>query len=212
MLAPAGIDLPEEGNALAGGATLADATDATTSAAMAWLHGQRQKSVDMGLLDPQTGMPTPAGWKAAGMAVAQGMGTNNVGATKAFHTAYEPFSSYDWSKLGATTRPNVSGSSVENWAMNLAKIGPWAHERPLVSELGGGVALPVQLTGKPKPFQSLDDLESAVRKAGGAEKFRKSMTDSGFGHIVVPDEEFGGKSYIGLTPANFSITPQGSLP
>lgn len=58
------------GSAVAGGMT----------AARDWLMRERQKSVDMGLLDANTGLPTADGLKFAGMAFANGLGDGGVGA------------------------------------------------------------------------------------------------------------------------------------
>jgi len=148
-------------------------------------------------------------WRTAGAVsdgglAAPGMAGGMMAAIKAYHTAPEPFTSYDWSRLGTTTQPNISGSPHADWAMNLAKIGPWASEK-LLAENIVGVALPVEISGTGRAFKSLDTLEAAVRKAGGPEAFRKELVEKGFGHVRVADEEFGGKSYIGLTPETFVI-------
>ena len=127
---------------------------------------------------------------------------------RAYHATYEPFEKYDWSRLGQVTQENASGMSHEVWANNLAKIGPWAHERALKTELAAPHALPVELGGKGKSFQSLDALEKAVRKAGGSEQFRAQMIEQGYGHLAVKDAEFGGKSFIGLSPDTFKIIPE----
>lgn len=124
---------------------------------------------------------------------------------RAFHAAFEPFSEFDFSRLGQTTLPNVSGTDVEDWAMNLARIGAWASDKPVTSQLGAKVTMPVELYGRAKSFNSLDSLEKAVRRAGGPEKFRGNLVSQGFGHIKVADEEFGVNSFIGLGPEFFKI-------
>jgi hypothetical protein len=127
---------------------------------------------------------------------------------KAFHTTDEVFQNYDWSRLGKSTAENAGGTSVEQWANNLAKIGPWANERSLIKEFGGGVSMPVEIGGKAKTFASLDALEMAVRKAGDPSAFRRALVERGYGHIAVKDTEFGGRSFIALTPENFKISNQ----
>jgi hypothetical protein len=66
-------------------------------------------------------------------------------------------------------------------------------------------AHPVELSGKQANFNSLRSLEKAVRDVGGPERFRHAMVDKGYGHIAVNDEEFRGKSYIGLKPDTFAV-------
>lgn len=136
---------------------------------------------------------------------------------RAYHTTEKPFEAYDWSRLGAATADNTSGTGVEDWAANLAKIGPWAHEAPLSSKMGG-VDLPIDISGKAKKFKSLDALERSVVKAGGPENFRNKLVSEGFGHIRVADEEFKGTSFVGLSPESFVVNapregkpPQGLL-
>ena len=124
---------------------------------------------------------------------------------RAYHTTQEPFEAYDWSRLGVNTGYNTSGmTGLEDWAANLAKIGPWAHEAPLSSKMGG-YDLPIDISGKGKKFKSLDALERSVVKAGGPEQFRNKLVSEGFGHIRVADEEFKGTSFVGLSPESFAV-------
>ena len=123
----------------------------------------------------------------------------------AYHHTFDKFDQFDWSKLGQMTADNTSGTGVEKWASNLAKIGPWASPDDLSKKLGSKYALPVSISGKEKAFNSLDQLEAAIRRAGGPEKFREKSVASGFGRIKVKDEEFGGFSYVALSPDNFKI-------
>ena len=123
---------------------------------------------------------------------------------KAYHSTTTPFKTYDWSKLGALTKDNVSGMSFENWATNLAKLGPWSHEAP-VKNAGFTHELPVDVGGKGKAFKSLDDLERYIRKNGGPDAARQKLVDEGFGHIKVQDEEFNGLSYVSLSPDTFKV-------
>ena len=132
----------------------------------------------------------------------RGAKAGEVAAQRAFHTTMEPFENYDWSQLGLRTAENASDSSMGEWAVNLAKIGPWAHEADLTKKMGG-ISMPVDILGVPKSFKSLNTLEAAVKKAGGPEAFREDMTRKGFGYIKVDDEEFGGKSFIALQPDKF---------
>lgn len=126
---------------------------------------------------------------------------------RAYHTTEKPFEAYDWSKLGVNTGYQTEGTSVGDWAANLAKIGPWAHEAPLSSKMGG-YDLPIDISGKGKKFKSLDALERSVVKAGGPEQFRSKLVSEGFGHIRVADEEFKGTSFVGLSPENFAVNAQ----
>ena len=128
--------------------------------------------------------------------------------TRGYHATYEPFDEFDWSRLGETTLPNVSGTSVEDYALNLARIGPWAADASVASKMAAPVTLPVDISGTPKAYNSLKSLERAVRSAGGPEKFREALVKQGYGHIKVADEEFGVKSFIGLSPENFRVTKE----
>ena len=124
---------------------------------------------------------------------------------RAWHAADAPFQQYDWGRLGTNIEPNVSGLSIEKWAMNLAKIGPWAHERRIGSRMGSAVDLPVELSGAAQSYASLDALERAVRRAGGPENFRNQLVARGRGYVSVADEEFKGRSFVGLTPETWRI-------
>jgi hypothetical protein len=124
----------------------------------------------------------------------------------AYHATQEPFENYDWSRLGQTTKENTSGTSVEDWALALARLGPWSHEKPLSKKIGMKTDLPVMLTGKEREFKSLDHLAKAISRNGGPEALRGKLVSKGYGHVSVNDEEFGGKSYVGLSPEYFSIT------
>lgn len=132
---------------------------------------------------------------APAMNNASGMGI------KAYHSTYEPFEKYDFSKLGKVTRENTDSE----WAQNLAKIGPWASDQSVAAKMAASHTLPVDIGGKGKTFKSLDQLEAAIRKNGGPEKFREKLTGEGFGHVKVMDEEFGVNSFVGLSPENFTI-------
>jgi len=125
---------------------------------------------------------------------------------RAFHHTYEPFKEYDWKRLGEVTAENTSGSGVHKYAMNLAKLGPWASEKDISKQMASKVSLPVILGGNQASYKSLDSLERAISRAGGPEKFRDVMTAKGYGHIKVLDEEFGSASFIGLSPDNFRIS------
>ena len=123
----------------------------------------------------------------------------------AYHATWKPFANYDWSKLGSVTSENSTG---DEWSSNLSRIGPWAHEKDLAKSMAAPVTLPVSLTGKPLHFESLDELERTVSEHGGPEKFRANMVNKGFGHVVVKDEEFGGKSFVALAPEHFRVKNQ----
>ena len=136
------------------------------------------------------------------------MGTTGPSAVRAFHATSEPFETYDWGRLGDYTSKNITDAdNPDSWAMRLARLGPWAHEKPLAGRLFTGTDLPVELSGKGKAYPSLDKLHDAIAKAGGPEKLRALLTDRGFGHVRVKDEEFGGNSYVGLSPETFKIVP-----
>ena len=145
----------------------------------------------------------------AGTAEAQSIGANAGNAVSSamptkptpppvtvYHAAWNDFTTPDFSKLGESTLPNVEGSSIEPWAMNLAKSGFWTSQDDLSGMMGASHSLPFELSGNIKSYNSLDKLESAIRKAGGPEAFRAQMVDKGIYHAKVKDEEFGGTSYV----------------
>ena len=131
------------------------------------------------------------------------------GGKVAYHATHEPFEDYDWSRLGQSTKENTSGTSVDDWASSLASLGPWSHEKPLSKRLGMKTDLPVTLTGKEKKFKSLDHLAQEISQHGGPAALREKLVSQGYGHASVDDEEFGGKSYVGLSPDHFKITKAG---
>ena len=164
----------------------------------------------------QGGHPTGAGMLDAigQMGTAVALGTGGDGAIKptmpirAFHATDEPFPAYDWSRLGQFTRRNVTDAdNPESFGMNLAELGPWAHEKPLAKLISQGTDLPVEIGGEGKTFGSLDELHGAIKDAGGPQAFRSDLISEGFGHVKVKDEEFDGYSYIGLTPEAFRVVP-----
>jgi hypothetical protein len=150
----------------------------------------------------------------AALLTAKGMDSNRSayaegGGKKAYHATQEPFENYDWNRLGQTTKDNTSGTSVDDWASSLANLGPWSHEKPLSKKLGMKTDLPVMLTGKEKKFKSLDHLAQEISRHGGPTALREKLVSQGYGHASVDDEEFGGKSYVGLSPEHFKITKSG---
>lgn len=127
---------------------------------------------------------------------------------KSYHATFsEPFERFDFARLGESTYPNVSGiGSVEEYALNLARLGPWSSSVPVASKMGAPTVLQVELSGKSKSFTSLDALESAIRKAGGPEKMREQLVRDGFDYVKVKDGEFGGDSFVALTSEAAKIT------
>ena len=82
----------------------ADAMRANVSGIGNYVAQQRAQSVADGLLDPNTGMPTPAGMRAAGQAYAGGMSDGGVGGMvggiKAYHGSPHSFSAFDNAAIG----------------------------------------------------------------------------------------------------------------
>jgi len=126
-----------------------------------------------------------------------------VPSIRAYHVTDAPFERYDWGRLGNTTRLNQTGD--DPWATNLAGLGPWASQKDITGKMGFKHSLPVDVGGKGKSFKSLDALERFITDKGSAEKARQALVEQGYGHVVVNDEEFGGKSFVGLAPGNFTI-------
>lgn len=183
------------------------------------LAGAPQKAVTGGyqlMVDPNTGENYYDGMAgdAVGLAAALTLGAGALPAEsgalrmglKAYHGSHDQFDNYDWSRLGDSTKENVAGLGVEEWATNLARLGPWSHERPLSkAKTGFAHSLPVDVGGKGKSFASLDALERFIRKSGGADPARQKLLAAGFGHVKVVDEEFGGNSYVSLSPDTFTV-------
>lgn len=137
-----------------------------------------------------------------GMTGAAMLGMAAPGSVRGYHASFDQFDNYDWGRLGRFTDEN-SGSE---WADNLARVGPWASSH---ADMAERMAVPhtiaVDVSGKAKRYQSLDALEAAVRRAGGPEALRDRLRGSGYGHVRVADEEFGGTSYVGLSPETWRI-------
>jgi len=137
--------------------------------------------------------------EASAMARAKEMGFTQP----SYHATYDDFPAFDYSKLGENTRQNVEGLSNERWAMNLARSGAWSAQAPVGGprQMQADVELPLLLKGKPgKTYKSLDQLEAAIRRAGGPDRFREKMRTKGVGHIAVKDEEFRGTSFVSMAP------------
>ena len=143
-----------------------------------------------------------------GAPVKAGEAMFGAGPVRAYHAAYEPFTEFDFKRLGQATRPNVEGTGVEDWAMALAKLGAWASKEPVASKMAAPYSLPVDVSGKAKAFPSLDALANAIAKNGGPDAYRKKLVDNGFGHVRVKDEEMGTTSFVGLSPDTFKMFRQ----
>jgi len=205
--APADQEDADQGKAEAAAQAAADAAtsaDNTNSMSMAATTDAAADS-DGGTNGDSGG----AGGNGGGDGFARGgdvKGSMDPAPITAYHTTYEPFEEYDWSKLGEGTAVNSTDDDPDSWAMTLARIGPWAHQYPLNKQMGYGVSMPVSISGKGKAFDSLDSLHAAVKKTGGVESFRKLLLAKGFEHVAVKDEEFGkNKSYVALHPGAFSV-------
>jgi hypothetical protein len=61
-------------------ALLANAWDANRQAYGDWLARDRQRQIEMGYVDPQTGQLTPEGWRAQAQTIAGGFGPADIGA------------------------------------------------------------------------------------------------------------------------------------
>src|SRR4249919_1888716 len=88
-------------------ALLANAWDANRQSYADWLARDRQRQIDMGYLDPQTGQLTPAGWQAQAQIIGGGFGPADIGAVsnalgtiKAYHGSPHSFDAFDMSKIG----------------------------------------------------------------------------------------------------------------
>lgn len=150
---------------------------------------------------PIEATPVPSSVKAKKEPLSAAMPT-----IKGFHATSDPFTDFDWNRLGSETERNITDADDPlSFGMALAKLGPWAHENAIAGKLVRTHDLPVEIGGKGKNYPSLEALHKAIVRAGGAGALRNSLVSRGFGHIKVKDEEFGGVSYVGLAPEHFSI-------
>lgn len=114
------------------------------------------------------------------------------------HSTDAEFNEFDFSRLGEFTAKNTDSE----WAQNLARLGAWHSERDLSKEVFQEKTLRNYVSGVGTEFNSLDDLEGAIKEAGGPEKLRAQLIGEGKSHVVVNDEEFGAKSLVLLSPSS----------
>lgn len=104
-------------------------------------------------------------------------------------------------KLGLNTDSNASS---EGYAQT-ARVGHWFNTKPMgqtPEEYGAGytVDMPVHLSIKnPKRELSLDWLVQGLESKKGR-AYRRELEEQGYDGIVLPDEEFGGESWVAFRP------------
>ena len=150
------------------GTAWADATEATTTAISDKIKAERQKSIDAGLLDPETGWPTEKGWHEAAMAYAGGLGDGGMASSiRAYHASPHLFDAFDLSKLGTGQGNQVYGQGfsfagnpeVAKWYQNnfAAKPGGSGHlyETNLNVDPTQLLNYDAPITQQPKPVQEI---------------------------------------------------------
>ena len=143
----------------------------------AWGAATLPGDVAKGLVDPNSPEAIRRSTDLAGLLTLPAAGAEAnpdimgaMSGARGYHATWDDFGNPDFSKLGEATLPNVEGTSIEPWAMNLAKsAGFWSSAAPEVAaKMGAPLTLPFDLSGKMKSYGSLDKLETAISNAGGA--------------------------------------------
>jgi hypothetical protein len=104
-------------------------------------------------------------------------------------------------KLGLNTDGNASSKGYAQ----TARVGHWFNTQPMgqtPEEYGAGytVDMPVHLSIKnPKRELSLDWLAQGLESKNGR-AYRRELEEQGYDGIVLPDEEFGGESWVAFRP------------
>jgi hypothetical protein len=128
-------------------------------------------------------------------------GTMGKPGIPAYHATDQAFDEFDFRKLGRNTLRNQTSLDRDTWAMRLARVGAWFHEGDdIAKKMATEQAKKVNLLGDVKDFGSLDELDAFIQDAGGPLKARKALSDEGYGLLRVKDEEFGGTSFVALSP------------
>jgi hypothetical protein len=159
---------------------------------------QREKGFVGSVSDPrlaEAGMGVAGNFDFTG-ALPGGM----IGSVKAYHSTFDDFDKFDFSKVGSFTKGNVTDTDPNSWSMRLARLGAWFSGDDISSAMAAPIVKQAELAGKAKSFGSLDKLSSYVERTGGSMKARKALRDSGFDLVKVKDEEFGTTSYVALHP------------
>ena len=120
---------------------------------------------------------------------------------RVYHSTNADIRKFSDTKLGKNTDRNASSESYAQ----TARVGHWFSTNPLgdspeISKAGYTVDMPVYLSIKnPKREQSLDWLAQGLESKKGR-AYRRELERQGYDGIVLPDEEFGGESWVAFRP------------
>jgi len=120
---------------------------------------------------------------------------------RVYHGTNSDIRKFSDRKLGQNTDSNASS---EGFAQT-ARVGHWFNTRPMgdspeMSKAGYTVDMPVYLSIKnPKREMSLDWLAQGLESKKGR-TYRRELEKQGYDGLVLPDEEFGGESYVAFRP------------
>ena len=114
-----------------------------------------------------------------------------------YHGTNSDFSVFDASRAGENTDSNASSEAYAQ----TSRLGHWLNTKPMAGPKAGyDVDMPVYVSIKnPKREMSLDWLAQGLEGTTGQE-YRDRLIREGYDGIVLPDEEFGGESWVAFSP------------
>jgi len=114
-----------------------------------------------------------------------------------YHGTNSDFSVFDAGRAGENTDSNASSEAYAQ----TARLGHWLNTNPMAGPKAGyDVDMPVYVSIKnPKREMSLDSLAQGLEGTTGKE-YRDQLIKEGYDGIVLPDEEFGGESWVAFSP------------
>jgi hypothetical protein len=160
---------PDQGAALA----------STAQMVADWSAEQKRKSAEMGLWNPETGLPTGAGVAdiANQYATALVMGTGAPKPVRAYHGSLADFTTFD---------PKLTGTGATAETGSYAKPTEFPKAMYLTTERGHaedfGTPMAFDITGKVKNYNAVSDLKSWAKDMGY--KTPQAMIDDYYGGSV----------------------------
>jgi hypothetical protein len=114
-----------------------------------------------------------------------------------YHGTNSDFSVFDASRAGENTDSNASSEAYAQ----TSRLGHWLNTKPMAGPKAGyKVDMPVYVSiENPKREMSLDWLAQGLEGTTGQE-YRNRLIREGYDGIVLPDEEFGGESWVAFSP------------
>lgn len=118
-----------------------------------------------------------------------------------YHGTFADFDSFDDRRLGENTDDNASSQEYAE----TARVGFWFNSRPMgksPERFGAGYPtdMPVYLRiENPNEEMNLDWLAQGLEGISGRD-YRDNLVEDGYDGLSLPDEEFGGTSYVAFRP------------